>query len=403
MAEATSFTASSIDMSSIASTLGRRDTGLGSAEIGYDEERAETKSRACVGRTIDDHPEGYPQLAAFLDCDSRKFLMCRSFTYSRIRHLLYCQDELARLQEGLLDQDDEDASTVDGRKLLISRLRYEYRNEQSPQKALMKKIGPKLKEYDDLVERTIRFASLGAPDARDLEGMKGWINQQAPLSREERGHLLGGTDFVALVEKEEECWLDKIVERALAKCFPRDSIFTSPEQRRISDNPSLRLRSKHRIDVLIRIVLTITAVSMLLGPSAVLYTVNEHNFFKLLLIGAFTILFSAALHAFSKARRHENFAATSAPLRHEPAPVTLFEMSNFADDAGSAKKKVSDLIPDLYTENMKVFAKNEGKEKLYIDEVLGNGEYKLRKGDTKGADVLEEVFAEKDLSEKGWG
>ena len=72
------------------------------------------------------------------------------------------------------------------------------------------------------MERTIRFASLGAPDARDLEGMKGWINQQAPLSREERGHLLGGTDFVALVEKEEECWLDKIVERALAKCFPRD-------------------------------------------------------------------------------------------------------------------------------------------------------------------------------------
>ncbi|CAD6566994.1 MAG: hypothetical protein ASARMPREDX12_009209 [Alectoria sarmentosa] len=304
--------------------------------------------------------------------------MCRSFTYSRIRHLLYCQDELARLQEGLLDQDDEDASTVDGRKLLISRLRYEYRNEQSPQKALMKKIGPKLKEYDDLVERTIRFASLGAPDARDLEGMKGWINQQAPLSREERGHLLGGTDFVALVEKEEECWLDKIVERALAKCFPRDVDSSS---------------------ILARIVLTITAVSMLLGPSAVLYTVNEHNFFKLLLIGAFTILFSAALHAFSKARRHENFAATSAPLRHEPAPVTLFEMSNFADDAGSAKKK----IPDLYTENMKVFAKNEGKEKLYIDEVLGNGEYKLRKGDTKGADVLEEVFAEKDLSEKGWG
>ena len=64
---------------------------------------------------------------------------------------------------------------------------------------------------------------------------------------------------------------------------------------------------------------------------------------------------------------------------------------------------LGDQIPDLYTENMKVFAKNEGKEKLYIDEVLGNGEYKLRKGDTKGADVLEEVFAEKDLSEKGWG
>lgn len=90
------------------------------------------------------------------------------------------------------------------------------------------------------------------------------------------------------------------------------SLFTSKEQLRISDNPNLRLRSSYRIDILIRIVLTITAVSMLLGPSAVLYLVSGHNFFKLLLIGAFTVLFSAALHAFSKARRHENFAATSA-------------------------------------------------------------------------------------------
>ena len=89
-------------------------------------------------------------------------------------------------------------------------------------------------------------------------------------------------------------------------------IFTSPEQRRKSDLENLRLRSKYRIDILIRIVLTFTAVSMLLAPSAVLYVVSGHNVLKLLLIGVFTILFSVALHAFSKARRHENFAATSA-------------------------------------------------------------------------------------------
>lgn len=72
------------------------------------------------------------------------------------------------------------------------------------------------------MERTIRVASLRAPDARDLRGMKYWIENQIPLSWEERGPILGGTDFVALVEKQEECWLDKIVERALSKCFPRD-------------------------------------------------------------------------------------------------------------------------------------------------------------------------------------
>ena len=73
--------------------------------------------------------------------------MCRSFMYSRIRHLLYCQDELAQLQKGLLEQDDKDASTVHGQRLLLSRIRYKHRNDQCPQNALIDKIGPKLKEY----------------------------------------------------------------------------------------------------------------------------------------------------------------------------------------------------------------------------------------------------------------
>ena len=50
--------------------------------------------------------------------------------------------------------------------------------------------------------------------------MKTWIGQEYPLSKEERRHLLDATDFVALVEKQEECWLDNIVERAVWKMFP---------------------------------------------------------------------------------------------------------------------------------------------------------------------------------------
>ena len=72
------------------------------------------------------------------------------------------------------------------------------------------------------MDRTIRVASLRAPDTRDLRSMKLWIQQQQPLSMEERDHLLDGTDFVALVAKQEECWLDNIVERALLEYFPRD-------------------------------------------------------------------------------------------------------------------------------------------------------------------------------------
>ena len=45
------YNAPSIEMSPIASTLGRRDNSLGGSEIRYDEERAETDSRAHVGGT----------------------------------------------------------------------------------------------------------------------------------------------------------------------------------------------------------------------------------------------------------------------------------------------------------------------------------------------------------------
>lgn len=71
------------------------------------------------------------------------------------------------------------------------------------------------------MERTIKFASLRAPDTRDFCSLKSWIRKHGPLSEEEDRHLLGGTDFVALVEKEEEGWLDKIVELALSRWFPR--------------------------------------------------------------------------------------------------------------------------------------------------------------------------------------
>lgn len=67
--------------------------------------------------------------------------------YLRIRQLLYCQDELAKLQKELLEQDNEDARTDDGRGLLLSRKRCTIRNDKFPQKSLSNKINPKLKEY----------------------------------------------------------------------------------------------------------------------------------------------------------------------------------------------------------------------------------------------------------------
>ena len=80
---------------------------------------------------------------------------------------------------------------------------------------------------------------------------------------------------------------------------------------RKSNDPYVHLISKYRVDMLVRLILTITTVSLLVGPSAVLFTVSGHGTMKILLILLFTLLFSAAVSFFTKARRHEMLAATA--------------------------------------------------------------------------------------------
>ena len=88
-------------------------------------------------------------------------------------------------------------------------------------------------------------------------------------------------------------------------------LFTSKEQYRKSDDIHLHLMSKFRMDVLVRLILTLTTVGLLVGPSAILFLVPDHRILKIVIIMLFTLLFSAAVSIFTKAKRHEMLAATA--------------------------------------------------------------------------------------------
>ncbi|KAF6237541.1 hypothetical protein HO173_004431 [Letharia columbiana] len=55
-------------------------------------------------RTLDEYPVGYPQLAAFEDCDPA-FLICRKFGWLHTRLLLHLQDDLEKLEWDLEQVD----------------------------------------------------------------------------------------------------------------------------------------------------------------------------------------------------------------------------------------------------------------------------------------------------------
>ncbi|KAL9117703.1 MAG: hypothetical protein Q9187_005760 [Circinaria calcarea] len=94
-------------------------------------------------KRIDNHPEGYPQLAALLNTDEN-FLMCRRFGFLQQRVLLYRQDELRDLEDQLIRLDDEDRD--ENPKALKSR-KLDDAREGSYRMGLIQHIDDKLEEY----------------------------------------------------------------------------------------------------------------------------------------------------------------------------------------------------------------------------------------------------------------
>lgn len=157
---------------------------------------------------------------------------------------------------------------------------------------------------------------------------------QKPVSRDEMQFIQHPGDFVALADSQEGGWFDAFIEDCLAK-VPKDlarvrffylllpiiadifteaiqKIFSGPEELAKSDDAYVHLYSRYRIDILVRMILTIITVVLLVVPTTILYEVSGQAGLRIGLIMLFTLLFSMALGVLTKAKRHEMFAATAA-------------------------------------------------------------------------------------------
>ena len=206
--------------------------------------------------TVDDHPKGYPQLAAFINSDDN-FLIARKYGFLRSRVLLYRQDELSVLEKELIALDDDDKVN---RALALTSRKHDEETDKDPvysRKVLMKKIDDKLKEYgkhlklfpsaiqtctglnartDDLVSRIQTYVSLKAPSARNVKSFMDWIQDHKPLVQGELTFRKHKDDFVALADGQECGWLDGVVEDTMSWCLPGEIMKVRPH----TDCPSGR-------------------------------------------------------------------------------------------------------------------------------------------------------------------
>jgi hypothetical protein len=91
-------------------------------------------------------PEGYPRLAALLDCDE-KFMLYRKFSYLHARLLLSKQDELRELEKDLdrLDKVDQ------GKDPSLLKSREKDDATSGRRKKLLSEIERKFTEYGHII------------------------------------------------------------------------------------------------------------------------------------------------------------------------------------------------------------------------------------------------------------
>jgi hypothetical protein len=295
---------------------------------------------------VNDHPKGYPNLAAFLDSDEG-FAVYRRFGYLQSRILLYKQEELRILEEKLktteqkIANDDDDALcylTLFGphaseHRQLISSIETKFCS-YGTHKLPFKYKQALLTLVAQILTAAQQMMAFKKPSDSEYQSVGRYMNNRKPQGEEEETWVHHKEDIISLRSGREHTWLDDAVESFLRLCHCKiiDVVFCSKETRKKteieSDNMPARppkdedkyelYYTPSRIAKLANCILILLVLVLLVLPIYLLYhMVHDIGTRKsyMICIGTllvFTLAFSSILSLFTKARRHEILAAAAA-------------------------------------------------------------------------------------------
>ncbi|TVY12821.1 hypothetical protein LARI1_G008946 [Lachnellula arida] len=273
---------------------------------------------------VEQYPQGYPRLAAFLDSDEN-FMIYRRFGYLHARLLLYKQDEL-RAFEKQLDRMDRKDAYPGTQRFLQCRESDDYRVQPvgKSRKELLRKIENTIVEYDQLLFNAQRLTSSNRPAQRDHNSVIRFIYNTQPLVQGESEFVHNNEDMITLRPGRESTWFDSFVEDILIRLpwRPVKYIFCLKEAAEKTTDENIRYFTKSRVDRLVSSLVFLTLILMLILPVYILYHIGRTIYdiksqgtveavcISILLV--FTLLFSAILALFTKAKRHEILGAATA-------------------------------------------------------------------------------------------
>jgi hypothetical protein len=170
-------------------------------------------------RVLEDCPNGYPRLAAFLSSESN-FTAFRAFSYLHTRVILEKQADLARLETELDDVDESDETTKTGKRRLKNRdfdKREPRSDELRPRTEILRDIHERLLEYDEILLKARETFSLQRPSSRDYRSVRTWFWNQKPLVAPQAAFIEKKEDIITLRSGREWSEFDGFIESCLKK------------------------------------------------------------------------------------------------------------------------------------------------------------------------------------------
>ncbi|KAL8912468.1 MAG: hypothetical protein Q9172_007500, partial [Xanthocarpia lactea] len=272
----------------------------------------------CKIPQLETFPKGFPRVACFLDSDDC-FMVYKRFGIVFSRLLLNKQDEIRHMEDELQAMDKTDDAPGGGR-YLMSRDEDVKRDptsipwlqtEPQTRPQLLEKLELKILEYSELLLKANQLKALEKPSARDYRSVLHYMeNDGGQMYEDEMSWIYDKEDLVSLRPGREHAWLDGMLERLLKY------IFCTPETDAKTNNPAIHYYDRRRISKCVTFLITILILVLLMIPIGLLYksSVNGTIGTKLdsiVMILSFTMIFSAALSALTKAKRHEIVAASA--------------------------------------------------------------------------------------------
>ncbi|KAI9690365.1 MAG: hypothetical protein M1822_009327 [Bathelium mastoideum] len=276
-----------------------------------------------IVRQLEDCPDGYPRLAAFLSSD-QNFTLYRGFSYLHSRVLLHLQEEVSALERELDERDKEDEADGNSARLrCIEQDKVDARDEEEerPRHEIIADIRKKLVEYDEVLIKAREMVSFQRPADRDYRSVRTWLFNTRPIVDEEEAFIRCKEDIVTLRHGRECAGFDGLVESVLKRmnCRLTRLIFCTRELRHKTKDKHVYYFSPGRVDTLVGLIITIVIFVLLILPVVAMYRLtsfgngNQRSTFQAIgVLIVFTLLFSGAMAALTKARRHELFAASAA-------------------------------------------------------------------------------------------